>query len=291
MGDRMFYKRLATVLSGILMVACFPLLSSIAHAQAVANQFDACAVFPKQSALINISSATDTQLVAAQTNSNVWLCGMFLNQVDGVGSLGFEYGTGTNCATGKTTLSGNIYASTVASGVTNTSMQPGFYTGTQLVAPAGNALCANTTGSIQQSGWITYVQQPATPAASFFDPCNVYQRQSAPIKSSTAATTSILTAPSSIYPTYICNVFAEDAGNVTTANTTTFKYGTGATCGTGTTNLTGPITGTLTAGTPSFIGPQDSAGTDWVLPAGQNLCDTTTQAITEDGWITYVTGR
>src|SRR5215472_5073978 len=217
-------KRIAAILSLLAVLGG----AQYAHAQAVANQFDMCTQFPKQSAAINISTATDTQLVASQANNNIFLCGFFLNQVNGSGSLKFEYGTGTNCATGKTALTGAIFASTVASKVTNTNNTPNLAAGTQLVVPAGNALCALSTGTIQQSGYISYVQAPQVQAASYFDPCNQYQKSSALINFSSATTSEIIAPSAAGQQTYICNIFLEDAGRATTANTTTFEYGTKA---------------------------------------------------------------
>lgn len=286
-GYRMFSFR-----NFLAVAALAILLPGLAHAQVVANQFDACATLPKKSVSINFSSATTTQLVALIANQNIFVCDAFLNQVDGTGSLKLVYGTGTNCATGTANLTGPIFASTVASGVTNTVLGSGIPS-TQAVVPSGNALCATTTGSIQQSGWLTYVQATQPLSASFFDPCIQLSKLSAPINFSSATTTALITpTATNPNPIYVCQVVMDDAGNVTTANTTTLKYGTKVStdCDTGATAVAGPYTGTLTSGTTSFINGLPLQ-TQLVIPAGKQLCATTTQASTVTGYVTYVYGR
>lgn len=274
----------------LLILAMVAFAPRLAHAQAQTNSFDPCAQLPKSSAAINISSATDTQLVALQANTPIYVCGVTLNQVDGTGSSQFEYGTGSNCATGQTALTGPIYASTVANKVTNSTVQPNAFSGSQLAVPAGNALCIKSTGTIQQSGWVTYVQSANTNVANFFDPCNVYPKSSASINMSSATTTKIISNGGSTAQTYICSVVLEDAGRATTANTTTFVTGTGTNCGTGQASISGPITGTLTAGDASNIGLTgvEASGTDLLAGAGLDVCVTTTQSSTVTGWVTFV---
>lgn len=259
---------------------------AFAQGTGAASSFDPCSQFPKQTANINIASATTTQLVALQANSPVYVCGMVLNQVNGTGSVQLEYGTGTTCGTGTTTMTGIMYASTVANGITNQVITSAKDHGSMVVAPAGNAVCALSTGSIQQSGWITYVQSPNLNAANFFDPCGQYPLQSAPIAFTVAATKQLVTGVAN-YQMYVCGIVVQDAGVATTANTEGFEYGTGTTCGTGTTALGGVLTGALTAGAQTTLNV-GAAGTNFTVPQGQNLCMVTTATGTVSGWVNYV---
>lgn len=275
----------------VLAALAFVLLPCRAHAQSVASSFDPCLQFPKQSVAINVSTAADAQLVAAVANAPVYVCGMALNQVDGTGSVKLEYGTGTNCGTGQTELTGPIFASTVANGTTNTQLGGSSNGGTQVLVPAGNALCVKSTGTIQQSGWLTYVQSTSVNAASYFDPCNQYPKQSATMNFSSATTKTLVPNGGAAVTTYICSILWEDAGRATTANTTTFEYGTKVTnpCDTGTTSLTGPLTGSLTAGAATFLGASwEPLGTQIVVPAGDDFCAVTGQSSTVTGVVTYV---
>lgn len=286
-GYRMFNFR-----NCLAVIALAILLPGLARAQVVANQFDACAVLPKKSVSVNFSSATTTQLVGLIANQNIFVCDFFLNQANGAGSLKLVYGTGTNCGTGTTNLTGPIFASTVASGVTNTVGGSGIPS-TQAVVPSGNALCATTTGTIQQSGWLTYIQATQPLAASFYDPCIQLSKLSAPINFSSATTTALVTpTATNPNPIYVCQIVLDDAGLVTTPNTTTFKYGTKVStdCDTGATSVTGPYTGVATTGTTSFINGLPLQ-TQLVIPAGKQLCATTSQASTVTGYVTYVYGR
>lgn len=257
-----------------------------AFAQAVANSFDPCAQFPKSYAPINISSATTTSLIAPVANSPVYICGVALNQATSPGSLALEYGTGATCGTGTTVMMGPQFASTVATAATNFIVAPSKVRGTLLVAPSGSRVCALTTGSVQQSGWVTYVQTPSINAASFFDPCGQYPRSSVAINFSSATTTQLITSATNTQ-TYICGVYMQDAGRGTTANTIQIEYGTGTTCGTGTTNVGGVISGGTTAGTPTVFN-DDSTATQFTVPATNNLCAVTTQSTTITGWVDYV---
>lgn len=263
------------------------LVAPRAFAQGAASSFDPCAQFPKQTAAINIATATTTQLVALNANAAIQVCSMVLNQVNGTGSLALEYGTGTACATGTTALTGTLFAATTASGTTNLVRVSGKEKGAMAVAPTGTALCALTTGTIQQSGWITYVQQPNTAAANFFDPCSQYPVSVAPINFSAATEAALVTGVANT-TMYVCEIYYQDAGRATTANTGQFTYGTGTTCGTGATNLGGPISGGLVAGANATTLAISGVATNFTVPNGNSLCLTPTQSSTIEGWLTYV---
>lgn len=83
----------------------------------------------------------------------------------------------------------------------------------------------------------------------------------------------------------VCNYEVVITGSAT-AQTIQFEYGTGNTCGTGTTTLTGAIPGTGTAATPLVISsPNFPFGK---LNAGVHLCLITTQSVQVSGHLTYV---
>lgn len=106
------------------------------------------------------------------------------------------------------------------------------------------------------------------------DPCQspLATKSSVPINVTTATTTQLvaLTVGQTIY---VCGMTLTIAPSGTTADTATFEYGTGATCGTGTTALTGALgAGDLTTTTGllpiSFADP----GATMTAPAGNALC-------------------
>lgn len=110
---------------------------------------DPCFTGQKSSVAIAISTATTTQLVALASGKKVYVCS-FSATTPASSSLVFEYGTGSACGTGTTALTGAYGASS--------SITSGAADATQFSAPAGNALCALTTGTGAQ-GVLSYVQQ------------------------------------------------------------------------------------------------------------------------------------
>ena len=70
----------------------------------------------------------------------------------GAGNIMLEYGTGTNCSTGTTALTG-AYSFTAQTGIS----QAGGL-GPLLVVPAGNALCVLTSAAVQMSGSLAYTR-------------------------------------------------------------------------------------------------------------------------------------
>ncbi len=101
---------------------------------------------------------------------------------------------------------------------------------------------------------------------------------SAAISVSTATTTQIvaLAASQKIYVTSF-DVIAGGTGNIT------FVYGTGASCGTGTTSLTGAYPLTAQAG----IAKGNGLGPVLIVPAGNALCVTTSAAVQMSGSVSY----
>lgn len=100
---------------------------------------------------INVSTATTTQLVAL-SGSTVIRVTSFDVIAGGSGSITFVYGTGTNCGTGTTSLTG-AYPLTAQAGIAK-----GSGLGPVLIVPAGNALCVTTSAAVQMSGSVSYTQ-------------------------------------------------------------------------------------------------------------------------------------
>ncbi len=114
------------------------------------------------------------------------------------------------------------------------------------------------------------------------DPCGQGQpRQSSTIVAAAAATTQIIAATGGI-SIYVCGY---QMSQVATAGTLQWEYGTGASCGTGTTTLTGAMG--VTASQPIAYG--GAAGTIMTAPQGNALCLVTTGAGgTAAGIVTFV---
>jgi hypothetical protein len=97
---------------------------------------------------INLSTATTTQLVSGKA--------IYVTAWDviaaGTTNFTFEYGTGTNCVAGTTALTGP-YGLVAQFGAAK-----GSGLGPVLVVPAGNALCAVNSATVQVSGSLAYTQ-------------------------------------------------------------------------------------------------------------------------------------
>ncbi len=103
------------------------------------------------SASINVSTATTTQLVPLSSGKKIYVTSYDV-VAGGTGNLTFEYGAGSNCGTGTTALTG-AYNLTAQSGIAK-----GNGLGPVLVVPAGNALCVLTTAAVQMSGSVSYTE-------------------------------------------------------------------------------------------------------------------------------------
>lgn len=117
----------------------------------------------KSSAVINITSATTTSLVAVSGSTTVYVCGFSLTiseVVTTANTFQLEYGTGATCGGGTTALTG-LYG---AGGVTAAApivISVGNGSATVAKSAASNGVCAVTaigaSGTFQ--GLITFVQQ------------------------------------------------------------------------------------------------------------------------------------
>ena len=106
----------------------------------------------KNSAVITAAAASTTQIVALANGQTISPCG-FSVTASGVGTLQWVTGTGANCATGTTNLSGT-YTTSVAGPIV---FGPG---STVFKVPPSQAICVTMTGAaITAAGVLTYVQQ------------------------------------------------------------------------------------------------------------------------------------
>jgi hypothetical protein len=100
---------------------------------------------------INLSTATTTLLVAAVSGKAIYVTAWDVIAA-GTTNFTFEYGTGTNCVAGTTALTGP-YGLVAQFGAAK-----GSGLGPVLVVPAGNALCAVNSATVQVSGSLAYTQ-------------------------------------------------------------------------------------------------------------------------------------
>lgn len=103
------------------------------------------------SAAINVSTATTTQIVALASAKKIYVTSLDVI-AGGTGNIAFVYGTGSNCGTGTTSLTG-AYNLTAQAGIAK-----GNGLGAVLVVPASNALCVTTSAAVQMSGAVSYTQ-------------------------------------------------------------------------------------------------------------------------------------
>lgn len=116
----------------------------------------------KVSAIVNITTAATTQLVALSGTTVIYVCDFVLSisqVVTTANTLRFVYGTGASCGTGTTNLTGDFGAGGVTAGIPIVLASSS--TGTTFKTAAGNALCATTAigGSGFFQGVVTYIQQ------------------------------------------------------------------------------------------------------------------------------------
>ena len=143
----------------LLAVSLALALGSRAYAQATSFNDYCSGIAPKASAGVDISSATDTQMVALVTGAAIYVCDCNVNQAGGAsGTVYFESATAASCTGTLAQLSGKFTANTSAGTTTNAHLA-GSNSGTMLLVPTGDALCVKSTGSIVQSITCSYVQR------------------------------------------------------------------------------------------------------------------------------------
>jgi hypothetical protein len=146
---------------------------------------------------------------------------------------------------------------------------------------------AGSYANIKSTSGVLQVAPPSTAA----DPCqNPAVAKSSAVINVTSATTTQLVPLSGATVIYACEFGITISQVITTPNTLKFVYGTGASCGTGTTNLTGLFgDGGVTAAAPIFV-TSGAAGTSFKTAAGNALCVTTAigGSGSFQGWVTFV---
>lgn len=146
-----------------MAVALLVLGASLSHAQVGPNQTvqlyngyaDTCLAVNsvKQSAAVNITTATTTQLIAPVTGKAATICGFYSTTANAGATLVFNTGTGSTCATGTTVLTGTMLTS--SSGRFDL-----LGSGQKLKSAVGGGICvitAGTTPGIQ--GFVVFTQR------------------------------------------------------------------------------------------------------------------------------------
>lgn len=103
----------------------------------------------QQSAPINVATGT-TQLIALRAGASIYITAIAFNSGAGADTVGFVYGTGTNCATGQNPLTGVMALGT------NSTASMGSGGGIILIVPQGQAFCIVTTGAT--TGFVAWAQ-------------------------------------------------------------------------------------------------------------------------------------
>lgn len=104
-----------------------------------------------QSVPITMSTATTTEFVALSGSTKIYITS-FDFIAAGTTNVTLKYGTGTNCGTGTTSLTG-AYTLIAQAGIAK-----GNGIGPVLVVPAGNAFCVTNSQAIVIGGSISYTQ-------------------------------------------------------------------------------------------------------------------------------------
>ena len=125
---------------------------------------DPCAAptVTKNSAAINVTSATTTSLVAISGSTTIYVCGFSMTIAPSATSADtaqFEYGTGGTCGSGTTALTGT-YGNGDLTSTTSVVAVNQNGPGTIFKTPASNGLCLLTAGTaVSVQGVVSYVQQ------------------------------------------------------------------------------------------------------------------------------------
>lgn len=114
-------------------------------------QFKVSLPVATNSAAISGASAATVQLVALSGSLKIYVTSFDVISA-GAGNFTLVYGTGTNCGTGTTPLTG-AYPLVAQAGIAK-----GSGAGPILVVPAGNALCWTNSAAVQMSGSVSYAQ-------------------------------------------------------------------------------------------------------------------------------------
>lgn len=109
------------------------------------------AIQASASKAISVAASTTTEIIALVSTKSIYVTSFDFMSA-GTLNATLVYGTGTNCGTGTTSLTG-AYPLIAQAGISK-----GNGAGIILVIPVSNALCITTSGSSQVSGSISYAQ-------------------------------------------------------------------------------------------------------------------------------------
>lgn len=166
-------KKYLVVLATLLLIFAFPgrtqnpssemgQPSNLVQIHGLNSANDPCGSWgtTKQSTAVTISTATTTQIVALTAGQTIFVCGFNFSMTGTTApTFQFEYGTGTNCGTGTTVLTG-VYAADITATIGQYIYGGGEMT--IFATASANALCIVTGGtgpSLQ--GVVTFVQRVA----------------------------------------------------------------------------------------------------------------------------------
>lgn len=163
-GDLEIAVNTAITGDGVNGASPFPLFSnrsgSSALLDAMAYQFNGTtydrSFICTSTAAVNITTAVTTQIVAVSGSTKIRVCAWYLTNSSAVGvTVLFEYGTGTLCGTGTTSITGAmIFPATAGALALGQANDNGVFRTT-----ASQALCLVTTGAtVGVQGYITYAQ-------------------------------------------------------------------------------------------------------------------------------------
>lgn len=110
---------------------------------------------------VNASGGTTVEIIAAVASQKIYVCGYQLlwSVATAAAQASFVEGTGTNCATGQTTVLATISAPTAAPTNPNVTLGP-VQPSVPFTLTAGDALCVKVAGAnnLTVTGWLSYTQ-------------------------------------------------------------------------------------------------------------------------------------
>jgi hypothetical protein len=103
-------------------------------------------------AVVSEATSGNNEIVALTASERIYVCGYMLVGAGAV-DVQWVYGTGSDCGTSETDLTGLMTIAAAGGGMADASP---FWRG---LAPAtGNALCLELSGNVQVSGWVSYTK-------------------------------------------------------------------------------------------------------------------------------------
>jgi hypothetical protein len=155
---------LAIVLTALALLAPTPVSGQGGNTQRTLVALAGVDGLPKfvpataSSVAVNITTATTTQLVALSGTTSVYVTGASLAAVGNATPVTakFVYGTGSNCGTGTTDLTGPFTSGTVAGAVVPILLAQSITAWFRTAA--GTALCLTSTGTAGLTGVVSYQQ-------------------------------------------------------------------------------------------------------------------------------------